>query len=33
MSQLLNAQIAFAERLPRLIDKAFYLGYGVTMGD
>jgi len=33
MSQLVNAQMAFAARLPRLIDKAFWFSYGVTMGD
>lgn len=33
MSELLNNQIAFARLIPRLIDKAFELGYEVTIGD
>lgn len=31
--RLLAQQVAFARLLPRLIDKAFELGYEVTLGD
>lgn len=30
---LREAQVAFAKLLPRLIDKAYELGYEVTLGD
>ena len=33
MSKLLEAQFKFAKLVPRLIDKAFELGYTVTLGD
>ena len=33
MGQLNDKQIKFARLVPRLIDKAFELGYGVTLGD
>jgi hypothetical protein len=33
MSQLNDKQINFARLIPRLIDKAFELGYAVTLGD
>lgn len=31
--KLFKAQVDFARRVPRLIDKAFDLGYLVTLGD
>jgi hypothetical protein len=30
---LLDTQMAFVQLIPRLIDKAFEMGYGVTIGD
>lgn len=33
MSQLFEQQVAFARMVPRLINKAFELGYDVTLGD
>jgi len=33
MTRLLRQQIAFMRAVPRLIDKAFELGYDVTGGD
>ena len=33
MSQLLDKQIKFARLVPKLIDRAFELGYAVTLGD
>lgn len=30
---LLDTQMAFVRLIPRLIDKAFEMGYGVTLGD
>lgn len=33
MSKLLKKQIEFTRLVPRLIDKAFELGYEVTLGD
>jgi hypothetical protein len=33
MSPLLKLQMEFAALVPRLIDKAIKLGYGVTLGD
>jgi len=30
---MLSKQVAFAKMVPRLIDKAFALGYEVTLGD
>jgi len=33
MSDLWMAQVEFAYNVPRLIDRAFALGYNVTLGD
>ncbi len=33
MSSLLSRQVTFTKMVPRLIDKAFDLGYDVTLGD
>ncbi len=33
MSPRLKLQMEFAKLVPRLIDQAFKLGYGVTLGD
>ena len=33
MSELLLKQIEFARKMPKLVDKAFILGYNVTIGD
>jgi hypothetical protein len=33
MGQLNDKQIKFARLVPRLIDKAFELGYAITLGD
>jgi len=33
MSELLEKQMLFSMLVPRLIEKAFILGYGVTLGD
>lgn len=33
MSELLEHQILFAMLVPRLIEKAFAMGYAVTLGD
>ena len=33
MPTLHYAQVAFAKRVPRLLDKAFELGFEVTLGD
>jgi len=33
MTELLRAQLAFARVLPRLLDRASFLGFGVTLGE
>lgn len=33
MSELLNAQMAFASLVPKLIERAIELGYQITLGD
>lgn len=33
MSRLLDKQVEFSKLIPRLIDKAYELGYAVTLGD